>query len=89
MTYEFTHVIRNEELSLRRCRQSGQTRRKTYGPGGTRTHDHAMLIYQMSNYFQERIRSSALITAAECKSITRLPLLGQSNLHHIVMFRKI
>ena len=28
-------------LSSRRCRQSGQTRRKTYGPGETRTHDHA------------------------------------------------
>ena len=32
-------------LSSPRCRQSGQTRRKTYGPGETRTHDHAFLYY--------------------------------------------
>ena len=26
------------------CRKSGQTRRKTYGPGAIRTHDHAFCL---------------------------------------------
>ena len=33
-------------LSLRRCKQSGQTRRKTYGPGETQDHTfRANLLY--------------------------------------------
>ena len=32
--------------SLQRCRQNGQTRRKTYVPGGTQTHAfHGLLLY--------------------------------------------
>ena len=28
-----------------RCRLNGQTRRKTYGPGETRTHDREHILY--------------------------------------------
>ena len=86
--YEFTHVMMNEELSSRRCRQSGQTRRKTYGPGETRTHDHAFrghLLYHWATgpYWTSRLSchmvelevSSRLFHYCQLRVIQLVPLV--------------
>ena len=78
-------------LSLRRCRQNGQTRRKTYRPGETRTHDHAFrgyLLYHWatSPYWTSRLSyhivvlkvSSCLIRYCQTTSYpTRISIMKQ------------